>query len=256
MSYIPGKAVWFELATPDQDAARRFYGEVFGWKSESVPMGPGEYTMFKAGGADGQFHSGIVEPQGPAPHWVAYVSVDDVDAVAERARKSGGKVIMGPETIPTVGRMAGIVDPEGGALMAFKAEETDGPDTAAYGGFFWIELMSDDPGKAADWYKNAFGYDKVESMEMSTGPYHVLSRDGRGRAGVMGKPEGPIPTYWLAYVAVEDVDAVIARVEKNGGQSVMDPIDVEEVGRIGAIVDPQGAHLGIIAPAQPIGEPM
>lgn len=249
MSYTPGKAVWFELSTPEPEAAKRFYGEVFGWKTDTVPMPGGEYTMFKPGD-DRPFNSGIVDPRGPVPHWVSYISVDDVDAVAKAASATGGKVVLEPMSVPTVGRMAGVMDPGGAALMAFKAEEGDGPDgQEGPGDFVWIELMTDDPDAMCAWYKGAFGYDAVETMQMESGPYSVLSRDGTGRAGVMGKPEAGMPSYWMPYVAVEDVDATVERAKNNGGQSVMEPIDVPHVGRIGLILDPQGAPLGLLKPA-------
>lgn len=251
MSYIPGKPVWFELATPDHDAAQRFYGEVFDWKTESVPMGPdGNYVMFKP--TAGQPHSGLVELRGPHPHWVAYVSVEDVDAVAAAGAKRGGKVIMDAFDVPGVGRMAGVADPEGAVLMAFRAETADDPadpEAAASGTFCWIELMADDPAAATAWYQGVFGYDAAETMQMDQGPYTVLSRDGKQRAGLMGKPEAGIPSYWLPYVFVEDVDATVARAKANGGQSVMDPVDAPGVGRIGMLLDAQGAHLGLLGPA-------
>jgi len=252
MSHLPGKAVWFELATPDQADAQAFYGEVLGWKVDTVPMSSGPYTMFKPG-ADRKHNSGLTEPRGPVAHWAAYVSVDDVDAVVKAASGSGGKVVMEPMTIPGVGRMAAVLYTEGAALMPFRgadadrSDEEDGP-----GDFCWIELMADDVQKAAKWYAEAFGYDKTETMDMPTGPYVVLSRGGKGRLGIMGKPM-PMPSFWLPYVLVDDVDAVAARVKAQGGKVFVEPFDAPGVGRITQIADRQGAALGIIkfeAPAE------
>lgn len=245
MSHLPGKAVWFELSTPDKADAQAFYGEVLGWKTDTVPMPGGEYTMFKPGD-DRQHNSGIVDPRGPVAHWECYVSVDDVDATVKAAESNGGKTIMAPFSVPTVGRMAAVLDPEGGALMPFKSEEADRADEIdGPGDFCWIELMADDPEAQAKWYATVYGYDKTETMQMSNGPYTVISRDGKGRGGIMGKP-APMPTHWLPYVMVDDPDAVAKRVEANGGKVVVPPFDADDVGRITMIADRQGAHLGII----------
>lgn len=250
MSYLPGKAVWFELATPDKADAQSFYGEVLGWKTDTVPMPGGEYTMFKPG-ADAKHNSGLVEPRGPQAFWGAYVSVDDVDAVVAYASKNGGAVHMDAMTVPGVGRMAAVADPEGAALMPFRGEQGDRSDEEdGVGDFCWIELMADDPEAASKWFAGAFGYDKTETMPMDNGPYTVLSRNGKGRAGVMGKP-APMPSYWLPYVLVDDVDEVAARAKANGGQVPMAPFDAKGVGRIGLIIDRQGAALGLIKFAAP-----
>ena len=245
MSHLPGKAVWFELATPDKADAQAFYGEVLGWKVDTVPMPGGDYTMFKPGD-DRKHNSGLVDPRGPVAHWGCYVSVDDVDATVKIAEENGGKTALAPMSVPTVGRFATVLDPEGGALLPFKAAEGDRTDEEdGLGDFCWIELMADDIEASAQWYAKAFGYDKVETMQMPNGPYTVLSRDGKGRAGIMGKP-APMPTFWLPYVLVDDVDGVAARAEKNGGKVILPPFDATGVGRITMIADRQGAHLGII----------
>jgi len=41
--------------------------------------------------------------------------------------------------------------------------------------------------------------------------YHILSRDGVDRGGVTGHLPVGAPPHWLPYVAVDDVDATIAR---------------------------------------------
>jgi predicted enzyme related to lactoylglutathione lyase len=52
------------------------------------------------------------------PNWGAYVTVDDVDATAVLAEKLGGKILVPPTDIPTVGRFSVIQDPQGAVLSA------------------------------------------------------------------------------------------------------------------------------------------
>ena len=51
---------------------------------------------------------------------MTYVTVDDVDATAKNAQQLGGKVLMGPQDIPTVGRFCVIQDPQGAVISAIK----------------------------------------------------------------------------------------------------------------------------------------
>ncbi len=115
----PGGFHWNELMTNDLEKARKFYGSVIGWQTKDMPMGPGvNYTLWVMG--DRQ-NGGAMKMDGPQfkgvpPHWLAYVSVPDVDAAAGRAAKGGGKVVMAPFDVPNVGRIALIQDPSGATL--------------------------------------------------------------------------------------------------------------------------------------------
>ena len=48
----PGAFIWDEVLAPDTQAVVAFYGSVFGWTTEPMPIpGGGSYTMFKLGDA-------------------------------------------------------------------------------------------------------------------------------------------------------------------------------------------------------------
>jgi uncharacterized protein len=49
---------------------------------------------------------------------MSYVTVDNVDAIAKNAQELGGKILMGPQDIPTVGRFCVIQDPQGAVISA------------------------------------------------------------------------------------------------------------------------------------------
>ena len=122
-----GSFGWNELGTRDVDAARGFYGNVFGWSVEEQDMGEmGTYHVWK-GGEDSR--GGMMDITGRVPdevpnHWLVYFTVPDADAAAEAAKANGGEVTFGPIDIP-VGRFAMIQDPHGAnfAVMA-PTEET------------------------------------------------------------------------------------------------------------------------------------
>jgi uncharacterized protein len=118
-----GVFVWDELGTSDVEDAKRFYGELFGWATDEMDMGPaGTYTIFKRSG-DEQVGGAMTKPEGaPQPYWLVYVGTDDVDGCVERAAKGGGTTIMEPMDVPTIGRLAVVQDPQGATFGIFKPE--------------------------------------------------------------------------------------------------------------------------------------
>ena len=117
-----GTFCWNELATRDIGAAKKFYTGLLGWTVREMPMQTGVYTVFKAGDKDvGGMYAITPEMGEVPPHWMGYIAVDDVDALAKKTEELGGKVIVPPMDIPEVGRMVVIADPTGAAisLMTF-----------------------------------------------------------------------------------------------------------------------------------------
>lgn len=120
----PGLFGWNELITTDIEAAKKFYGEVFGWTTETMNIAPGwDYHMFKNGETmvGGMF--GITPDMGPMPcHWLAYVMSDDVDADVAKARAAGGTIIKEKMVVPNTGSFAVIQDPQGAVFALWKCE--------------------------------------------------------------------------------------------------------------------------------------
>jgi uncharacterized protein len=112
----PGRVCWNELVTTDVAAAKSFYTGLFGWKPEAFGA---DYTLFKQG--DTSVGGLMKSPQPGAPaHWLAYVTVPDVDAAAAKAAKLGAKVVAQPFDVPEIGRIAVVLDPQGAAIGLFK----------------------------------------------------------------------------------------------------------------------------------------
>ncbi len=106
-----------ELNTTDVDKAKAFFGSLFDWKLEDMPMGDmGTYTMIGVG--DDGVGGGILKhPMPGAPSvWIPYVSVDDVRAATDKARSLGAQVVRDVTEIPGMGSFTIITDPTGAAL--------------------------------------------------------------------------------------------------------------------------------------------
>jgi uncharacterized protein len=122
----PGALSWNELNTRDPEAARAFYGSVFGWGAQANDLGDaGTYTEWKLGeGAVGGMlnmaERGV--PDQVPPHWQVYFAVEDTDATVEKARQSGGGVMVEPVDIP-VGRFAILTDPHGASFAVIALNE-------------------------------------------------------------------------------------------------------------------------------------
>jgi uncharacterized protein len=238
-----GKFTWFELVTNDIDKAKTFYTETLGWKTGSMDMGSFQYHTLKFGDVP---QAGLVAPQGGAPnHWISYLAVDDVDARAKKATEHGGKVLVPPTDIPGVGRFALVADPQGARFNLFKGTSDEGGSTR----FHWNELWSPNAREVLPFYQEVLGF-AVETMQMSTGDYHVLKNADGGQGGVMTSPMPGVPAMWLPYVAIDDTDAAVERAKRMGGSVKLEPNTIEGIGRLAIVSDSVGAVIGLITPAQ------
>ncbi len=212
-------------------------------------MGDGTYEMICIGEA---MIGGYAQPARPdqQPHWIAYVSVEDVDAAVEKATARGGAVVDPPSDIPGIGRMARIADPQGAELCLITSVNGDTPDAPAPdGGWLWNELHTTDPTSALEFYTDVVGFTH-RSMDMGpAGTYHIFSASGDDRGGVTSHLSPGTPPHWLPYVCVNDPDAVIARARKHGAAILMAPHDIPGVGRFAILADPTGPILAVMKPA-------
>jgi len=112
-----GAFSWNELMTSDVEGAKAFYGELLNWQLVDEETSCGNYTFAKLG--DKQL-AGIMalpeESKEMRPSWGAYITVDDVDATAAKVQQLGGKVLVGPQDMPDVGRFVVIQDPQGACI--------------------------------------------------------------------------------------------------------------------------------------------
>jgi predicted enzyme related to lactoylglutathione lyase len=108
-----------ELNTTDVAKAKGFYGKLFDWKLEDMPMDGGSYTMIKIG--DGTAGGIMANPVPGAPSfWLTYVLVDDIEASTAKARSLGATVMKDVTEVMGMGWLSVIVDPTGAALGMWK----------------------------------------------------------------------------------------------------------------------------------------
>lgn len=123
---------------------------------------------------------------------------------------------------------------------------------AEHGTFHWNELNTRDPEKARKFYADTLGW-TFEGMPMGdSGTYWVAVAGGKQVGGVfdMNAMQMPaeIPEHWMSYIAVDDVDARVAKAKAAGASLMRDPFDVPDVGRIAILKEPGGAVIGWMTP--------
>jgi predicted enzyme related to lactoylglutathione lyase len=226
-SYAPGTFCWAELGTTDVEAATAFYADVFGWEADGA--------RFRLAGTE---VAGLEEAD--EARWRSRLSVEDVDALADRVRELGGEVLAAPLDVEGAGRVAAVADPTGAVVDLWQPRELAGAARVNDAGYMcWNELASPDPGRAREFYGALLGWE-VEPEE--TG-YGVIRREGAINGGIRPQQDGE-PAHWLVYFTVDSCDDAVAAVRAGGGSVVAGPMDTA-MGRVAAVRDPQGAAFAL-----------
>jgi len=122
------------------------------------------------------------------------------------------------------------------------SDANDGPKT---GEFSWNELVTRDVAVSKTFYSGLFGW-TVEPFQ--DGDYTLFKQGDTVVGGLMKCPDPGLPSHWLPYVTVDDVDASAKKAAALGAKIVVDPRDIPSVGRIAVLTDPQGAPIGLFKP--------
>lgn len=243
-----GDFSWVDLGTTDAEAAKRFYGGLFGWTFQDMPAGPDmTYTFAKIGEnvVGGLYKMGAeMTGMGIPTHWMSYINVDDVDARTNKVAGNGGKVMKGPFDVMDQGRMSVVQDPSGGTIAFWQAKkQTHTMVKRDPGSMCWNELLTTNVDAAGKFYASTIGW-KTEGMDMGPmGVYTLFSRDGSKETqvgGMMAHPMKGAPSAWLAYFATTDVDGSVKKVNELGGKVITPAMDIPNVGRFAIVQDPQG----------------
>jgi uncharacterized protein len=121
----------------------------------------------------------------------------------------------------------------------------------SHGHFHWNELMTRDVEKAKKFYADTLGW-SYEGMPTPDGTYWVASADGEPVAGIFdisGAEYQGVDESWMAYIAVDDVDARVRKAVQAGAKVMKEPFNVPGVGRIAILTEPGGAGVGWMTPA-------
>lgn len=244
-----GQFIWYELVTPDVDAAKKFYPRFTGWGTQPFDA---DYTMWTTGGVP---IGGLLKltdemrSQGIPPNWLPYVESSNVDETIAKAVSLGGRVGHGPEDVPGTGRIAVLQDPQGAAFGIYTPQRPGGAwdGTAVVGRPSWHELMTTDHAAALVFYRALFGWERNGEMDMGGGQMYAMYGHGDKMYGGMFNRTGDMAgmhPFWLVYFHVKDVGKAVATATKAGATVHRPQMDIPG-GSIAILGDPQGAGFAV-----------
>lgn len=257
---MAGGFIWYELMTPDADAASAFYRAMIGWTVEGggEAAGPVDYRHILR--ADGGSAGGMLAlsadavAQGAKPAWVPYLHVTDLDASLAAVTAEGGKTLMPVSELP-VGRIAMVADPQGVPVYLMTPVPPPGQENAKSDVFSptaeqrvgWNELASPDLEASKAFYARHFGFQFNEKMPMGEmGDYCFIDHDGQRVGAMLPLFEPGRAALWRLYFRVPSVTAAKAAIENAGGTVMHGPHQVPGDDWIVIATDPQGAEFGIV----------
>lgn len=238
-----------ELGTDDLKASKAFYGELFNWTYEDVPVAPGlMLTMCKVQGKRAAvLRQRPDELRGKPVRWLSYITVTDLDETLAKITGSGGELVRPPADIPNTARMAVVKDPLGARFGLWQAKGIIGAEVMEEpGALRWNELYTPNAQAMETFYANTFGW-TTQTVDMGIkGMYILFSRPGetQNAAGIMPSIAADQESQWVPYFTVEDVDTAHQKVTELGGTSVEPPVDIP-VGRFAMVTDPHGAKFAL-----------
>ena len=111
--------------------------------------------------------------------------------------------------------------------------------------FCHVELSTDNPGKAREFYAKVFSWSFEDSPSPVPGGTYTHIKVGEGTGGgLMKKAMAEAPNGWLPYVLVDSVDSTMKKAREHGAKIVLEKLTVPG-GTFGIFVDPTGATLGV-----------
>jgi predicted enzyme related to lactoylglutathione lyase len=111
--------------------------------------------------------------------------------------------------------------------------------------FVHVELNTTDVDRAKDFYNQLFDWELKDMQMGPSGTYTTITVGEGTGGGLLKNPMPGVPSFWLAYVLVEDIGAATKKAAALGAKIVKDSIEVPDMGWLSIIEDPTGAALGL-----------
>jgi predicted enzyme related to lactoylglutathione lyase len=118
--------------------------------------------------------------------------------------------------------------------------------------FIWHELITTDQERSGAFYSKLFAWTRKQVDAGPLGTYVIFQIEGKDVAGMMNPTieyTKKLGSRWYGYVGVESIDQSIASALALGAQLVAGPDDIQGIGKVCMLADPNGAHIRLMQPA-------
>jgi len=240
-SHNQGQVIWRDLATPDVEKAKAFYGSVFGWTFEDQGKGKDRYTTIRHNGKAIGGMLPMADVEGQRGEWICSFSSPHVPTAVEKIQAKGGKLLGSPTQLNGRGEQAVVTDPQG-AVFGLLRSSTGDPAMggASEGDWLYTELWATDAKSARRFYSETFGY--IPQMEMrSEVPYWGLFKGDTPYAGLIQNPVENTRSHWVPYIKVSDPKMMTRKAEQAGAKVLLAPTEQVRKGSVAFLLDPTGA---------------
>jgi uncharacterized protein len=176
-----------------------------------------------------------------------YIGTSDAERLAKSVQEAGGSVIAPPFDVGDQGRMAVFQDPSGAFISGWQATRMRGFQSEGANAFGWAEVSARGVDKVLPFYQRIFGW-AAKATGSAEQAYTEFQVDGDSIVGAVEmNPMVPaeVPSYWLVYFTVDDVDASYRTAIDAGAREMLPPMDFPG-GRLAIVGDPQGAAFGLM----------
>lgn len=247
-----GRFVGCNLLSPHPGRSAGFYAEVFGWKARLEQSDGIQSWVLEHEGRPVGAVLDTVEDLGARTMWVPAVLVDEPERRTDKAAELGGTPLEPAVDIPQLGRLSLLADPHGATVSPARPprppEPREPPKRSEVRDFTWHELLTPRPDQSIRFYQDLFDWG-TKQRDLGGETYRMFHTENQEVAGIVPlETGGHGNSSWVSYLKVADAVGAARRVANLGGDVLLEPIDLPGVGLYALLIDPLGAHFGIIEP--------
>jgi hypothetical protein len=239
-------SLWHDLITPDLDASKSFYGDLFGWTFTDTNMKGLRYaTIYN----DGNVIGGMIEvKEVNTATWISALPLDNanLNARIKSVVASGAKAALAPIKLPGRGKQVVFQGSLGERFsLISKNDYTEKMDRSSKeGNWIGMELWADDPAQASVFYNNAFAV-STNKTSYDDKPYWTFEFEGQAVAGMLQNPITNQGSQWVPYIQSSNINEMLPAMEASEADILLSPNEDIRDGKLGIFVDPQGAIFAV-----------
>ncbi len=255
-----GAVVSADIAVPEHEREVRFYSRVL--STGSTPLWREDDLMNNLGIPVIGLGERTAEYEELPMQWMPHIQVADVAQSVQHAMDGGGSVLLHQKSEDGTSQWAVLVDPNGAAFGIIPVidaeampplEDFPSPDDMGpMGRIAWLDLTIKDASSTRDYYRKVIGWN-VDDVEMKDAgePYvdHLmLGENGEPAAGICHARgvNRDLPSVWLLYLPVGDLDESLRRVEEEGGRVLKTTSRKEGSHGYAIVQDPVGVYFALV----------